>query len=67
MKLADAKAALGIGLTFVAWAAWLGYVAYVTARKHRDETRAKLILAGAQDKRAELLQQEGVPSDHPED
>jgi len=66
MKLADAKAALGIGLTFVAWAAWLGYVAYVTARKHREQTRGRLILQGAHEKRAELLQQEGIPSD-PED
>lgn len=64
--VSDAKAALGIGLTFIAWAAWLAYVAYVTTRKHRDETRAKLILDGAQARRSELLQQEGVTAD-PED
>lgn len=59
-ELRDAKRALGFGVTFLCYAAWLAWEAYDRSRRSREATRAKLAFDNAQDRRAELVRQEGI-------
>lgn len=59
-ELRDAKRALGFGVTFLAYAAWLAYVAWRKASASSRDTRAKLIHDGAEKRRPILLREEGL-------
>ena len=59
-ELRDAKRALGFGVTFLAYAAWLAYLAWKKSTDASRDTRAKLIHDGAEKRRSILLREEGL-------
>lgn len=59
-ELRDAKRALGFGVTFFVYAAWLAWTAWQRSQRASNDTRAKLIHDGAEKRRPILLREEGL-------
>lgn len=59
-ELSDARHALGWGIVFLGYSAYLFVNRWAKNRRFRDETRARLILNGDANRRAEMIESEGL-------